>query len=113
MGGYSVDGSAIQGGKNGILFAGISGPAAFPFSGGTLCVNPPTKRGPIQNAGGSGPNTCDGFLSTEINDGSVIPFGLDVGSGNTGWYQYWYRDPNNGAGTLGSALSAGIEVDFL
>jgi len=109
---YSVTASSVQGFKNGLAFAGITGPAALPFSGGTLCVSPPTKRGPIQNSGGSAPGACDGTLATLVNDGNVIPLGLDAGPGNSGWYQWWYRDPQNGAGNLGTALSNAIQLDF-
>ena len=42
----------------------------------------------------------------------LIPFGLDAGTGNTGWYQYWYRDPGGGAGALATALSNAIELTF-
>lgn len=110
---FTVDCTDVQGLKNGLLFGGISGPAALPFVGGTLCVNPPTKRGPIMNSGGSNPNLCDGSYSQLVNDGQVIPIGLDAGSGNTGWYQFWYRDPGNGLGDLGTALSDAVKLDFL
>lgn len=110
---YSVTASGVQGFKNGLLFAGINGSANLPFNGGVLCVQPPTKRGPVAGSGGSVPDRCDGSFSTLVNDGNVIPFGLDAGSGNSGWYQYWYRDPLNGAGQLGTALSDAIQLDFL
>ena len=103
-GGYSVTASDVHSIKNGLLFAGLSGSAAIPFNGGTLCVQPPTKRGPITGSFGVGPNTCTGTYSTLVNDGNVIPAGLDAGMGNSAWYQYWYRDPANGAGQLGTAL---------
>ena len=111
-GGYSVDAALVHSFKSGILFAGISGPAAIPFSGGTLCVAPPNKRGPLINSGGSVPNVCDGSYATFVNDGLVIPFGLDAGAGNSAWYQYWYRDPANGSGSLGTALSNALQLDF-
>lgn len=110
---YSVTASQVQELKNGLLFAGVSGPAALPFNGGVLCVQPPTKRGPVVASGGSTPNGCQGAFGTLVNDGSVIPSGLDAGPGNSAWYQYWYRDPNNGAGTLGTALSNAVQLDFL
>ncbi len=109
---YAVTASNVQGFKNGLLFGGINGPAAIPFGGGTLCVSPPTKRGPLVNSGGSSTVSCDGTYSTTINDGNVIPVGLDAGAGNTAWYQYWYRDPANGAGVFGTALSNAVEVAF-
>jgi len=111
-GGYSVTATDVQGLKNGLLFAGVNGAAALPFNGGTLCMNGPLKRGPIFGSGGTGPDDCTGSYSTEINDGMIVPFGLDAGSGNSGWYQYWYRDPNNGAGNFGTALSNAVQLDF-
>ena len=107
---YSVTASQVQELKNGLLFAGITGAASVPFNGGTLCVNPPTKRGPLTNSGGDNPSECDGAFSTLVNDGSIIPLGLDAGPGNSGWYQYWYRDPND---LFGSALSNAVQLDFL
>ena len=109
---YSVLASDVQGQKNGLLFAGISGPANTPFNGGTLCVSPPLKRGPVQFSNGSGPVACDGSYSQVVNDGTIVPAGLDAGPGNTGWYQWWYRDPANGAGDLGTALSDAVRLDF-
>ena len=109
---FSVLASSAQGFKNGILFGGNNGAAAIPFSGGTLCINPPTKRSPVQGSGGSSPISCDGSFSRIVNDGLVFPAGLDAGAGNSGWYQYWYRDPNNGAGNLGTALSNAVQLDF-
>ncbi len=109
---YAVTCFDVQGLKNGLLFAGIFGPAEAPFGGGLLCVLPPTKRGPVTNSGGSGVSSCDGTYATVVNDGLIIPFGLDAGPGVSGWYQYWYRDPQNGAGAFGTALSNGVRLDF-
>ena len=111
-GGYDVIATGVHSNKNGLLFGGISGPANIPFNNGILCVNPPNKRSAAQGSGGTGFNNCDGAFSLEINDGAIIPIGLDAGPGNSGWYQYWYRDPNNGAGNLGTALSNGVQLDF-
>ena len=109
---YQVTCSNVQGLKNGLLFAGINGPATIPFAGGVLCVRPPTKRGPFMNSGGTSALNCTGSFSTTVNN-AIIPTGLDAGAGNTGWYQYWYRDPMNGAGSLGTALSNGVALSFL
>ena len=111
-GDYMVTASMVHEIRNGLLFAGNTGPAAIPFSGGTLCVNPPLRRGPITNSGGDNPLECDGSFSTLVNDGMVLPAGLDAGAGNSAWYQYWYRDPLNGASTLGTALSNAVQLEF-
>ncbi len=112
-GDYSVQATSVQELKNGLLFAGTSGPAAIPFGAGTLCVNPPLKRGPVLNSGGVDPNDCAGTFSTLVNDGLSIPAGLDAGPGGSAWYQYWYRDPANGSGSFGTALSNALQLDFL
>ena len=109
---YSITATNVQGFKNGLLVASPFGAAALPFNGGLLCVQPPTRRGAIQSSLGTF-GVCDGSFSQVVNDGMMLPFGLDAGPGNTAWYQYWYRDPQNGAGQLGTALSNGIAVDFL
>ena len=57
-------------------------------------------------------SVCFGTYATVVNDGAPFPTGLDAGVGNSGWHQYWYRDPNGGAGSLGSALSDAIQLDF-
>ena len=111
-GAYLVTAMQVQELKNGLLFAGINGAANLPFNGGVLCVQPPNKRGPIMSSGGDNGLECDGSYSTLVNDGNVIPSGLDAGPGNSAWYQYWYRDPMNGAGLLGTALSNAVQLDF-
>lgn len=109
---YFVTATNVQEGKNGIVFLGITGPTAVPFVGATLCVNPPLKRGPIMPSGGDNPVECDGSYSTMVNDGILLPTGIDPGPGATATYQYWYRDPNNGAGQLGSALTDAVLLNF-
>ena len=109
---YSVVANGVQELKNGLFFGSISGQANLPFSGGILCVNPPTFRTGIQNSGGSGPTSCDGQISLTVNDGNIIPLGPDAGPGNMSWMQLWYRDPNNGAGSLGTGLSDAVEFTF-
>lgn len=109
---YRVLGMQVQEGKIGLLFGSPLGAANIPFNGGTLCVQPPLKRGPIQDCSGDNPLECDGMIMTVVNDGVLWPNGLDVGPGNSGWYQYYYRDPQNGPGLLGTALTNAIQLDF-
>jgi len=109
---YAITATNVQGFKNGLLIASPFGATALPFNGGVLCVQPPTRRGTVQSSGGTA-GECDGSFTEVVNDGAALPFGLDAGPGNTAWYQYWYRDPQNGAGQLGTALSNAIAVDFL
>lgn len=84
---------------------------AIPFSGGTLCVQPLTKRGALLFAGGTA-GDCDGGYAVIVNDGALPPLGFDAGARHSGWYQYWYRDPQNGPLQLGTALSNAVRLDF-
>ena len=111
-GGYSVMASNVQEAKTGLLFMSVTGPATIPFSGGTLCMNPPLKRGAIQFSGGDNPVECDGSYSTLVNGGTIFPVGNDAGPGVSATYQYWYRDRANGAGKLGTALSNAVFLTF-
>lgn len=110
-GDYSVTATGVQGFKPGIMFFGVNGAAAIPFSGGTLCMFPPLGRAPIQISGGSSPVSCDGTFAQNVNDGTVSP-NLDQGPGTSNWCQFWNRDPNNGAGNLGTQLSNAAQIDF-
>jgi len=84
--------------KNGLLFYGF-GPAALPFQGGLLCVQPPLRRTGIQNSGGNPPpDDCSGAflfdMRAEIQSGAsplLVP-GADVSA------PFWFRDPADGAG---------------
>jgi len=112
QGDFFVGAAPVDGRRDGLLFGGPAGAANLPFLGATLCVQPPVKRGPIQSSGGTGSSGCSGSFSTLINDGVFLPQGLDAGPGRSAWYQYWYRDPANGAGQLGAALSNAVQLDF-
>jgi len=109
---YAALAASVQGGKAGIMFFGINGQAALPFNNGTLCVSPPLGRAPIQFSGGTTPTSCDGSFSQTINDGGATSPNLDRGPGTQNWMQWWYRDPDNGAGNLGTALSDAAEVTY-
>ena len=106
---FSILASGTQGLKNGLLFGGLSGATATPFLGGTLCVQPPLKRGVISSSGGTSSISCDGSFSVVVNDGVPFPSAFDGQPGNTAWYQFWYRDPMSPGG---AALSDGLSVKF-
>ena len=112
-GDYSVTAIDVQSFKAGLVLAGVSGPAEIPFAGGTLCISGSSKRGPLQFSGGVTPGTCEGSYDVIVNDGQVIPSGLDGGPGRSVWYQWIYRDPQNGPGSLGLSLSDAVQLDFL
>jgi hypothetical protein len=81
--------------KQGLLFYGYSA-AALPFQGGILCVNPPLKRTPAQNSGGSaGGADCTGTFTFNFN--AFIVSGSDplLITGQQVNAQYWSRDPQD------------------
>ena len=91
--------------KAGILIYGFA-EASIPFQGGTLCIQPPLRRTPVQSAGGGPPPTdCSGVYSLDFND--RIRSGVDPAlvSGVAVAAQYWSRDSGAAFGTgLSDAL---------
>ncbi|MCK6445321.1 MAG: hypothetical protein L6Q99_02925 [Planctomycetes bacterium] len=90
---FLISAAFVLNNKSGLLFYG-SQPANLPFQGGTLCVQPPIKRTPIQNSGGNPPpNDCSGGFSIDFN--SYIASGVDATlvPGRVVYAQWWYRDP--------------------
>ena len=95
--------------KNGLLFYGVSGPAAIPLSGGLLCAAPPLRRTAFQHSFGSTPPLvdCSGAFTFDFNariQSGVDPFLIQ---GEQVHAQYWWRDPANVDGT-GIALTDGL-----
>jgi len=82
--------------KSGILFYGFV-PISVPFLGGTLCVQPPLKRTPVQSSGGDAApaNNCTGIFRYEFNP--RIQSGIDpaLTVGADVHCQYWSRDPQD------------------
>lgn len=90
---FLINAAFVLNNKFGLLFYG-SQPANLPFQGGTLCVQPPIKRTPVQSSGGNPPpNDCSGSFSMEFN--SYIASGVDSAlvPGRVVYAQWWYRDP--------------------
>jgi len=87
----------VETGQLGVLFHGQSGPAAIPFQGGFLCVNPPVVRMPFTNSGGAG--VCAGNYSNNLSSLTGTP-GLTFNA------QYWFRDVGSASGT---GLSNGLQ----
>ena len=90
-----------------VIFGGLHGMAAIPFSSGTLCVQPPIQRTPVQNTGGSG--GCTGSMTLRINDPATSGPILNPLPGSLVYYQGWLRDPMSASG---SDVSDAIEVHF-
>jgi len=79
-------------------------PNDLPFEGGTLCVQLPIGRTPLQSSGtGATHPDCSGSLHFHWSQGFVARHGLPIGE----WYytQYWSRDPFD---AFGSSLSDAI-----
>ena len=96
---YTIDAVNIVSAKNGLLFYGY-GPAALPFLGGTLCVQPPLRRTPIMNSGGVfPPNTCSGTYTFDMNGRIASNVDPLLVPGATVYAQYWHRDPPHPDGT--------------
>ena len=96
--------------RNGLLFYGYGSASISPFNGGTLCVLPPLRRLPIQNAGGTLPPTmdCSGTYTFEFNahtQSGTDPF---LSPGQQVNAQWWSRDPQHVDGT-GAGLTDGLE----
>jgi hypothetical protein len=67
--GFVVKSSPALNHKSGLLFYGVSGQAAIPFLGGTLCVKSPVKRTPGTVSTGNPPPAvdCSGTYSIDMN----------------------------------------------
>ena len=100
-----ISGAEID--KNAVIFGGF-GRVGFAFSSGSLCVQPPIKRTPVQNTGNQGSVACTGTMSLRLNDPSSTNPILNLAPGTTANYQGWLRDPM-GAGT---DVSDAIEITF-
>lgn len=95
---FTITGTNVINRKLGLMFYGY-GSTFTPFQGSTICVQPPLKRMPAQNSGGSSSGTdCTGVLSTDFN--ARIQSGIDPGlvAGATISARWYYRDPHDPAG---------------
>jgi hypothetical protein len=75
----------------GIFFLGTNGPAAIPFQGGLLCVQPPLVRVAPQVATGSG--TCGGLYALQFNLWLAANAPQLSVPGENFCLQCWFRDP--------------------
>ena len=101
--GFVVTGSQMINNKSCLLFYGLSGQAAGPFQGGTLCVKVPIKRTPgTTTAGNPPPNDCSGVPHIDMSSFAAGGLGgsPDPGLGVIGSIvrcQWWGRDPGYAA----------------
>jgi hypothetical protein len=96
--GFFLETNGVEGQKQGILFYGVSGPAAIPWSATStsyLCVLTPIQRTYVQSSGGTA-DACDGAFALDWNDYvTTTPgaLGTPFAGGETVWAQAWFRDP--------------------
>ncbi len=113
--GFIVRATDCMNNKPGLLLYGVSGQAALPFQGGTLCISAPVKRTPGTNSGGSPApaDDCTGVFEIDFNAFAVGALGgtpspaLRV-PGTVVDSQWWGRDPGYGPGQ-NSQLAGGLE----
>jgi hypothetical protein len=97
---FVISASNVLNQANGLLFYGLNGPAAVPFSGGTLCVAGPLLRTLVGSSGGN-PDTAPDCSGTYAIDFNAFGAGLLGGSpdaalktgGTSVHAQWWSRDP--------------------
>ena len=91
---FDIRATSVLNQKQGLLFYGYAA-TAVPFQGGTLCVQPPSRRTPLQGSGGTAApaNDCSGSYSFDFN--AWVQSGADplAVAGQAIFAQYWSRDP--------------------
>ena len=107
--GFSLDASAVEGGKNGLYFFGTNGRQANSWGNGTSfqCVVPPVKRAGLLTGTGS-IGQCDGTFSQDLNAVWTATPAKNPGAGAVVQAQLWYRDAFNTSNQK-TSLSDAIE----
>lgn len=103
---FSVVVQSLEGQRSGLIFYGLEGRVAWPWSTGSsswLCVKSPIQRTALLNSGGT-PLTCNGVLTLDLNafraaNPGALGEPLSVGQQLNA--QGWHRDP-------GAAKSTGL-----
>jgi len=97
----------------GLLFYSLDGPAATPFQGGTLCIEPMLRYTPVQMTGGNaGGADCSGTLDFDFNQWLQGGNDPSIVAGTRVNAQFFYRDPMNPDGT-GYGLTEAVEFFVL
>ncbi len=90
--------ASVDGQRTGLIFYGVSGRVAFPWSTGStswFCVKSPVQRTFVQSSGGSA-GACNGNLSVDWNQfRATYPgaLGGSIAPGTKVQTQAWFRDP--------------------
>jgi hypothetical protein len=108
--GYDVTASDAKAGRAGFLLYGMNGRARLAFAGGTLCMNPPLRRGiAVFAIGGTPGPACDAIFSIDWNafaagslGGNPAPFLRSLGQRVQ--VQWWGRDTPAHGSFLSNAL---------
>jgi hypothetical protein len=105
---FVVTGSGFVNQKAGMLFWGRQ-PQSVPFQGGTLCVQGPLTRTPIQDSGGNPlpPPDCSGTYAFSLTHAYMLAHSMLAHQ--TIHAQWYSRDPAHPDGT-GISLSNAIEI---
>ncbi|MCY3003707.1 MAG: hypothetical protein NTV21_18065 [Planctomycetota bacterium] len=95
--GFTLSVNGVEGQRLGLIFYGLSGPAAQPWgtSSSFLCVKSPTQRMDTQDSGGS-VGLCDGSYSQDWNAflaAHPSALGSPRQAGQAVHAQAWFRDP--------------------
>jgi hypothetical protein len=91
---------------SGINFFGLTGQAAIPFQGGTMCVNSPVYRMSGKFTGGA--SACAGTISYTLQELLTTPGGGPlIQAGSQVYCQTWSRDLGD---PFGSSLSNALEI---
>lgn len=106
---FALRAMPVSAGSIGALCYGLSGPAALPLGGGTLCIQPPVRRRPPVLPLSLGAGSCNASLSVEFNaliqsgNDSALVAGADV------CVQWVYRD-NAAPGGMGFSNALRFEI---
>jgi hypothetical protein len=103
---FTISASNVLSQKFGLCFYGY-GFASAPFQGGTMCVQTPLRRTPIQSSGGSaGDEDCSGTFAFDFNAHAQSGADPALDAGVWTYAEYWYRDPASASTTgLSDALA--------